>query len=118
MMKSTKHLLSALALMMAMVFSASTADAQNLSSLEGKARGALNNCLAPYNGNQIYEVEFAVAVVDCFTAPCPVQYIVTVFVGPNCQPDDVICPAFPSFIVGQVEFDGNGQIVGVTSICD
>lgn len=116
-MKSFTKVIGVLALTFALSFTANTADAQSTNGLFGKARGELSQCLNNYNG-PLYEIGFSLAVVDCFTQPCPVAYIVFVSAGPNCQPNQVPCPAFPTILVGTVEFDADGKVVNSNSICD
>lgn len=81
--------------------------------LIGKAKHAVNDCLQPYRGS-FYEIgSFVETTGICFVEGFLKR--VSFSAGPNCHGTQP-CPDFPTRIVAYVDFDCDGNIIGVTCL--
>ncbi len=118
-MKNLKQLLGVVTLVALFGLLSTTVTAQSNNNLIGKAKGELATCMAQYQGPD-YTIDGYIAIVDCFTQPCPVAYLVTLVACPTCNPNNPndLCSRRPCISIGNVEFDDQGNVVGSNSICD
>ncbi|MFL5765072.1 MAG: hypothetical protein ACJ77K_14105 [Bacteroidia bacterium] len=108
-----KKLLRSFAVVVAVIASAAASYAQptNPKALEGRARGAAEECLQPYRGS-LYEISASTDVTGiCFVEGF--TYRVSFYAGPNCNGPGP-CPAFPTVLVATVDFGCEGEILNVT----
>src|ERR1043166_2250819 len=103
-----KKLLTSLAVLVTVITTAGTSYAQatSPSALEGRARGAAEECLQPYRGS-FYEISSSTSVTGiCFVEGF--TYRVSFYAGPNCKGPGP-CPAFPTVLVATVDFGCEGE---------
>jgi hypothetical protein len=108
-----KNLLKSIVVGVVMITAGNVAYAQatNPSALEGRARGAAEECLQPYRGS-FYEISASTDVTGiCFVEGF--TYRVSFYAGPNCKGPGP-CPAFPTVLIATVDFGCEGEVLSVT----
>lgn len=87
--------------------------AQSQNGYIGRARGAANDCLSNYSGND-YQIGVFVNQSPCIVSgEITTVYFYAAPVMPPCDPEVAPCPTPLPVVVAEVSFDCDGQLSSV-----